>query len=54
MKRDTTKKGNKVKNSDTKSDKKTITKQYRPGTDEYGSGLNPKRGDYRRKQHKDD
>lgn len=54
MKKPDTKTDNKVKESDKKSDKKTITKQHRTGTDEYGSGLDPKRGDYRSKKHKND
>ena len=39
MKKAGSKTRNKVKGSDVKSDKKTITKEYRPGTDVYGSGL---------------
>ena len=54
MKKTKTKTDNKVKESNANSDKKTITKQHRTGTDEYGSGLDPKRGNYRSKHHKDD
>ena len=54
MKKSDKKTDNKVKDSAAKSDKKTITKEHKTGTDEYGSGLDPKRGDYRSKQHKDD
>jgi hypothetical protein len=54
MKKASTKTSNKVKDSDKKSDKtngkKTITKKHSTGTDEYGSGLDPKRGDYRSKE----
>lgn len=53
MKKSITKTDNKVKDNATKSDKKTITKEHRTGTDEYGSGLDPKRGNYRSKQQKD-
>ena len=50
-----TKNKNKVKEIDIKSGKtpgkKTITKEYKQDTDLYGSGLNPKRDNYRGKKH---
>ena len=55
MKKDNTQTGNKIKQTGSKNDKasgkKTITKEHKAGTDEYGSGLNPKRNDYRSKEH---
>ena len=58
MKKDTSKTSNKIKGSDKKSDEtqniKTITKAHKTGTDEYGSGLDPKRNDYRSNVNKKD